>query len=370
MQEDPLATAQQHASTGDHGTAIALARGREAELLGVPADDLESAVTLLWVRLHLARWLAIQRKPDRWAALGVLDAALQTWRSDVVQRSEMVHLLGAELMSLRSFVLRQLGRAADSLAASSAALTYFGELDQVAPGMLSKAGRVPILLNEGAALADLGRTAESLVPLTDALDLVRAGGGPRDVETELLVLRSTSLTLLGRFDEAADDDAQAIAIARTGSGRATRNLLVAALSNHATTLTRQRRLDEALSAVDEALRVLEEAGENDRRRWGIPLTTRAEILLAQGRRAEAAGSARLAEPIMREYAQEVPLLVASSLANVFLLIGDAEDDLAYAREALARFTALKEEFSGRYDYWWRRSTEVVDRLSPRQDKDH
>lgn len=351
MHDDPLAAAQEHASSGDHATAIRIARELEAEY----ATDL---TTLIWVRLNLARWLAVQHRPDRRAALGVLDAAEQNWRSPEIQRSELVHVLGAELMSLRSFVLRQLGHAADSLAASEDALRLFGELDET----LSPVGRVPILLNEGAALADLGRTADSLAPLERALDILRTNdSGPREVEIELLVLRGTSLTLLGRFDEAQAVENEAIELAGAETSRSARQLLAAALTNHATTLTRMRRLDEALDAVTRALGVLENM-RAQRRRWGIPLTTRAEILLALGRKGDAARTAREAEPIMREYAADVPMLVASSLANVCLLIGEAEDDPDYAGEALRRFTALKEQFPGRYDYWWRRSTDLAGRL--------
>lgn len=350
MQEDPLATAQAYASSGDHAEAIRIGRGLETEY----ADD---PTMQIWVRLNLARWLAVQRRPDRTAALGVLDAAERTWRTPEIQNSEMVHVLGVELMSLRSFVLRQIGRAADSLAAGEHALSLFAELEDTLP----PAGRVPILLNQGAALADLGRTAESLAPLARALEVLRANGpGHPEVEIELLVLRGTSLTLLGRFDEAEAAETEAIALAQRRTTRSARNLLVAALNNHATTLMRMRRLDEALATVERALGVLD---EQDGRRWGIPLTTQAEVLLALGRRAEASRSARRAEPIMREYAAEVPLLVASSLANVCLLIGESEDDLDYAREALDRFSALKEQFPGRYDFWWRRATVLVDLLS-------
>jgi tetratricopeptide (TPR) repeat protein len=355
VQEDPLAPAQRYASTGDHATAIRLARELEAHYA-----DSGDLTMLTWVRVNLARWLAVQRRPDRPGALNVLEAAEETWRSPDIQHSEMVHVLGAELMSLRSFVLRQLGRAADSLAASEQALELFSELD----GVLSPVGRVPILLNKGASLADLGRTAESLEPLTRALDILRSSDATayREVEIELLVLQGTSLTLLGRFAESEAVETEAIALARPEASRSARHLLVAALNNYATTLTRMRRLDEALDTVRQALGVLKDM-EAERRRWGIPLTTEAEILLALGRKQDAARSARLAEPIMREYAREVPLLVASSLANVCLLIGDAEDDLGYAAEALERFTVLKEEFPGRYDFWWRRATDLVARLS-------
>jgi tetratricopeptide (TPR) repeat protein len=248
-------------------------------------------------------------------------------------------------MSLRSFVLRQLGQAADSLAAADRALVFIAELEQAAPEVLSPVGRVPILLNRGAALADLGRTAESLAPLAQALDILRAGGTAayREVEIELLVLRGTSLTLLGQLDEAEAAEMEAIALARTEQGRSGRHLLAASLNSHATTLMRMRRFAQ-------------------RRRWGIPLSTQAEVLLALGRRQDAARAARRAEPIMREYAEEVPLLVAGSLANVCLLIGEAEDDPVYAREALERFTALKDQFPGRYDFWWRRAADLDTRL--------
>jgi tetratricopeptide (TPR) repeat protein len=358
QEEDPIAAAQRHASTGDHAAAIGIARELEARY--ARSADLEALTMVIWVRLNLARWLAVQRTPDRPAADAVLDEAEEAWRSHAVQHSEMVHVLGAELMSLRSFVLRQLGRAADSLAASERAMELFSELD----GALSPVGRVPILLNMGAALADLGRTAESLPPLTRALDILRSwdAAAYRDVEIELLVLQGTSLTLLGRFAESEAVETEAIALARAETTRSARHLLVAALNNYATTLTRMRRLDEALDTVRQALGVLRDM-DAERRRWGIPLTTEAEILLALGRKQDAARSARLAEPIMREYARDVPMLVASSLANVCLLIGDAEDDLGYAAEALDRFTALKEQFPGRYDFWWRRATDLVGRLS-------
>lgn len=354
--------AQRYAADGDLGSAIRVARQLEAGT----ADPID----LIWVRLNLARWLAVQRQPDRHAALEVLDAAQADWESEAIQLSEVVHLLGAELMSLRSFVLRQLGRAAESLQASRFALYLIGELEQTAPETLSVIGRVPILLNEGAALADIGRTAESLAPLTTALDALRSGDAAayREVEIELLVLRGTSLTLLGRFDAAEADETEAIALARNESSRPARNLLAAALNNYATTLTRMRRLDDALATVRQAMDVLREThGEPEtamqRRRWGIPLTTEAEVLLALGRKEEAARSARRAEPVMREYAAEVPLLVAGSLANVCLLIGETEDDPAYAREALDRFTALKDQFPGRYDFWWQRATDLVARLN-------
>jgi tetratricopeptide (TPR) repeat protein len=349
VHEDPLARAQEYANEGDHAAAIRIARDLEAAYAG----DL---TMLIWVRLNLARWLAVKRVPDRRAALGVLDAAEADWRSAEIQNSEMVHMLGVELMSLRSFVLRQLGHAADGLAASERALKLFGELEETLPPV----GRVPILLNEGAALADLGRTAASLEPLTQALDVLRTNGsGPVEVEIELLVLLGTSLTLLGRFDDAEAVETEAIGLAEPRTTRSARHLLAAALNNYATTLTRMRRLDEALVVVTRALGVLE---EGEIRRRGIPLTTRAEILLALGRKGDAAQSAREAEPIMREYAAEVPMLVASSLANVCLLIGEAEDDPGYAHEALERFTALKEQFPGRYDYWWRRASELAGRL--------
>ncbi|MDI1462204.1 tetratricopeptide repeat protein [Catellatospora sp. KI3] len=365
MQEDPLAVAQQLALDGDHAGAVRLARALEAEYeqAGDPA-----AFMLLWTRLSLARWLAVQREPDRPAALAVLDAAARTWQSPPIQDSELVHVLGAELMSLRSFVLRQLGRAADSLAAGERALAFFDELAQTAPEVLSAVGRVPILLNRGAALADLGRTAESLPPLSEALAALRAAGGTHhEVEVELLVLRGTSLTLLTRFAEAEAAELEAIALARTGSGRAMRHLLATALSNHATTLIRMRRHDEALASVAQAMAVLRETdGEPvtaaQRRRWWLPLSTEAEALLALGRRELAARSARRAEPILREYAEQAPQLVAGSLANVCLLIGEAEDDAAYAREALARLTELNDQFPGRYEYWWRRAGDLVARL--------
>jgi len=369
VESDPLEQAQAAADGGDHATAIRIAREVEAAYAQAGPDDLEAATTLLWTRLNLARWLAVQRQPDRRAALAVLDAAELTWRKPIVQRSELVHLLGAELMSLRSFVLRQVGRAADSVAAADQAMLLFADLEATAPETLSAVGRVPILLNRGAALADLGRTAESVTPLTLALDLLRASGTVhREVEIELLVLRGTSNTLLGRFTEAASDETEAITLAGTQSSPAARHLLAAALNNYGTTLTRMGRLNEALNAVGKAMRVLRETdGEPvtafQRRRWGIPLSTKAEILLALGRRADAARSARLAEPIMREYAEELPDLVAGSLANVCLLIGDAEDDPAYAREAYQRFGELKDRFPGRYDFWWRRSADVVARLS-------
>jgi hypothetical protein len=160
-----------------------------------------------------------------------------------IRRLRTAETVTTELMSLRRFVLRQLGYAADSLAAGEHALALFTELEQTAPDMLSAVGHVPILLNRGAALADLGRATESLVPLARALDAVRAAGAAhREVEIELLVLQGTSLTVLGRFAEA-------------------------------------------------------------------------EVLLAQGRRRDAARYARLAEPILRECAEEVPLLVAGSLAT-------------------------------------------------------
>ncbi|NUR72561.1 MAG: hypothetical protein HOU81_17225 [Hamadaea sp.] len=369
MQPDPLARAQEYASSGDHAAAIRLAREAENAYAPAAASDLEAATNLLWVRLNLARWLAVQRQPDRWDALTVLDAAEQTWREPIVQRSEMVHLLGAELMSLRSFVLRQVGRAADALAAADQALLFFADLEATAPEALAAVGRVPILLNRGAALADLGRTPDSVLPLTLGLDLLRSSGTVhRELEAELLVLRGTSNTLLGRFTEAEQDETEAITLTRAQPTRAARHLLAAALNNYATTLTRMRRLDEALASVGEAMGVLREVdGEPttafQRRRWGIPLSTEAEILLALGRREDAARSARLAEPIMREYAEELPDLVAGSLANVCLLIGDAEDDLAYAQEAYQRFSELTDRFPGRYDYWWRRSADVVARLT-------
>jgi tetratricopeptide (TPR) repeat protein len=369
VQPDPLAQAQEYARGGDHASAIRLARAAEAAYAQAGPDDLEAATSLLWVRLNLARWLAVQRRPDRRAALTVLDAAEQTWRTEIVQRSEIVHLLGAELMSLRSFVLRQVGRAAESVEAADQAMLLFADLEATAPEALSAVGRVPILLNRGAALADLGRTAESVTPLSLALDLLRASGTVnRELEIELLVLRGTSNTLLGRFGEAETDETEAIMLARVQSSRPARHLLAAALNNYATTLTRMRRLDEALEAVGEAMSVLREVdGEPitayQRRRWGIPLSTEAEILLALGRKADAARSARLAEPIMREYAEELPDLVAGSLANVCLLIGDAEDDPAYAQEAYERFTVLKERYPGRYEFWWRRSADVLTRLT-------
>ncbi len=365
--QDPLSQAQRLAAAGDHEAALRLARELEAEYAAQGDDGVN---LLLWVRLSMARWLAVQERPDRRAALAVLDAAEQTWRSPAVQGSEMVHLLGAELMSLRSFVLRQLGYAAESLAAGEQALAFFTELEQDAPEMLSAVGRVPLLLNRGAALADLGRTAESLAPLAQALAALREAGAAavhRDVEIELLVLQGTSLTLLGRFAEAGAAEAEAIAFARKESGRAARHLLATALTNHATTLTRMRQYDEALGTVREAMAVLRETdGEPvtavQRRRWGLPLSTEAEVLLAVGRREDAARSARRAEPVLREYAAEVPLLVAGSLANVCLLIGEAEDDKAYADEALERLTELNERFPGRYEYWWRRARDLVERL--------
>ncbi len=367
MEQDPLTQAQQLAAAGDHAAALRLARELEA---GYAAQGDDGVNLLLWVRLSMARWLAVQEPPDRRAALAVLDAAEQTWRTPAVHGSEMVHLLGAELMSLRSFVLRQLGHAAESLAAGEQALAFFTELEQDAPEMLSAVGRVPLLLNRGAALADLGRTAESLTPLAEALAALREAGAAavhRDVEIELLVLQGTSLTLLGRFAEADALETEAIALARKQSGRSARHLLTTALTNHATTLTRMRRLDEARDTVREAMAVLRETdGEPvtavQRRRWGLPLSTEAEVLLAQGRREDAARSARRAEPVLREYAAEVPLLVAGSLANVCLLIGEAEDDEGYAAEALARLTELNERFPGRYEYWWRRARDLVGRL--------
>ncbi|WP_155368461.1 tetratricopeptide repeat protein [Catellatospora vulcania] len=368
MQQDPLTSAQRLANLGDHAGALRLARELETQY-ALDGDD--GATMLVWVRLCMARWLAVQQEPDRPAALAVLDAAEAVWRSPAVQGSQLVHVLGAELMSLRSFVLRQLGRAAESLAAGEQALDLFTELEQTAPEVLSAVGRVPLLLNRGAALADLGRTADSLAPLGQALDVLRATapGGHRDIEIELLVLRGTSLTLLGSFADAEAAETEAIALARTQADRPTRHLLATALTNHATTLTRMRRFDEALAAVGEAKRVLREtdgapATAAQRRRWGMPLSTEAEVLLAQGRRADAARSARLAEPILREYAEHAPLLVAGSLANVCLLIGEAEDDPAYAAEAFERLDTLNDLFPGRYEYWWRRATELVARLRP------
>lgn len=368
VEQDPLSQAQRLAAAGEHAAAIGLARELAARYAAQGDDGVN---LLLWVRLSMARWLAVQEQPDRQAALAVLDAAEQTWRAPVVQGSEMVHLLGAELMSLRSFVLRQLGYAAESLAAGEQALAFFTELEQDAPEMLSPVGRVPLLLNRGAALADLGRTAASLEPLAEALAVLRASGTAavhRDVEVELLVLQGTSLTLLGRFGEAAAAEKEAIALARLQTGRFSRRLLATALTDHATTLIRMRHLDEALSTVHAAMAVLREVdGEPvtavQRRRWGLPLSTEAEVLLAQGRREDAAGAARRAEPILREYAAEVPLLVAGSLANVCLLIGEAEDDKAYADEALERLTELNERFPGRYEYWWRRARDLVARLN-------
>lgn len=366
--EDPLAEAQPHID-GDYAGAIRLARDLEAQYQAEPGN-LDAATSLLWVRLRLARWLAVQRQPDRHAALAVLDAAEQTWRTPDMQGSELVHALGVELMSLRSFVLRQLGRAADSLVAGELALALYADIEQTAPEVLSAVGRVPILLNRGAALADVGRTAESVEPLNRALDALRESGADahREVEVELLVLLGTSLTLLGRYADAEAAETEAVALARPEAGRSARLLLAAALTNYATTLTRMRRLDEALDAVGEAFGVLREfdgepASTAQRRRWGIPLSTEAEILLALGRKADAARTARLAEPIMREYAAEVPLLAAGSLANVCLLIGEGGDNLAYAREALDSFTSLKERFPGRYDFWWRRSADLVARLT-------
>lgn len=366
MHQDPLTSAQRLADSGDHAAALRLARELETQYAR-EGDD--GANLLVWVRLCMARWLAVQRQPDRPAALAMLDDAERAWRSPAVQDAEMAQLLGAELMSLRSFVLRQLGDAAGSLAAGEQALAFFAELEETAPEVLSAVGRVPILLNQGAALADLGRTAESVAPLDRALDVLRAGDAAahREVEIELLVLRGTSLTLLGRFDEAGSAETEAIALARAETGRSARLLLVTALSNHAVTLTRQRRLDAALAAAQEALDVLREVdGEpvtvSQRRRWGIPLSTEAEVLLALGRREDAARSARQAEPILREYAAEVPLLVAGSLATVCLLIGEAEDDRAYADEALERLTVLNDRYPGRYEYWWRRAGELVARL--------
>ncbi|GAA2366105.1 hypothetical protein Cme02nite_30620 [Catellatospora methionotrophica] len=366
VQQDPLISAQRLASLGDHAGALRLARELEA---GYAADGDDGATLLVWVRLCMARWLAVQQEPDRPAALAELDAAEQVWRSAAVQGSEMVHVLGAELMSLRSFVLRQLGLAAESLAAGEQALALFTELEQTAPEVLSAVGQVPLLLNRGAALGDLGRTAESLAPLAQALDVLRTAA-PRshpEIEIELLVLRGTSLTLLGRFAEAEAAETEAIDLARTQTGRAARHLLATALTNHATTLTRMRRLDEALAEVGAAMAVLrdvdgEPATAAQRRRWAMPLSTEAEVLLAQGRRADAARSARQAEPILREYAERAPALVAGSLANVCLLIGDAEDDPAYAAEAYERLNALNDLYPGRYEYWWRRAGELVARL--------
>ncbi|GAA1363416.1 hypothetical protein GCM10009661_11530 [Catellatospora chokoriensis] len=366
VQQDPLTSAQRLASLGDHAGALRLARELEAQY-ALEGDD--GATMLVWVRLFMARWLAVQQEPDRPAALTVLDAAEAAWRSPAVQGSELVHVLGAELMSLRSFVLRQLGHAAESLAAVEQALDLFTELEQTAPEVLSAVGRVPLLLNRGAALADLGRTAESLTPLAQALDVLRATapGSHREIEIELLVLRGTSLTLLGRFADAEAAETEAIALARTETDRPARQLLATALTNHASTLTRTRRLDEALVAVGEAMDVLraldgEPVTAAQRRRWAMPLSTEAEVLLAQGRRADAARSARLAEPILREYAEQAPMLVAGSLANACLLIGDAEDDPAYAAEAFERLNTLNDLFPGRYEYWWRRAGELVARL--------
>lgn len=368
MQEDPLAQAQRSASTGDLVTAIRLARAVESRYAETAPADLEAATWLIWTRLLLARWLAVQSQPDRPAALTTLDSAEQTWRTQAVQDSELVHALGVELMSLRSFVLRQLGHAAAALAAAVLADELYAELAATGPEVLSPTGRVPILLNRGAALADLGRTAESLDPLRLALATLRDSGVVhREIEIELLVLQGTSLTLLGRYAEAEAAETDAMTLARGEPSRSARYLLAAALSNRATTLTRLRRLDEALASVTAAMGVLRETdGEPvtavQRRRWGIPLSTQAEVLLAMGRRHDAAASARRAEPILREYAEEAPLLVAGSLANVCLLIGEAEDDPKYAREALDRLTVLKEQFPGRYDYWWRRAAELVARL--------
>ncbi|NUT37614.1 MAG: hypothetical protein HOV79_31605 [Hamadaea sp.] len=369
MQEDPLARAQRSASDGDLATAIRLAREVESQYAAAASADLEAVTWLIWTRLLLARWLAVQREPDRRAALSTLDAAEQAWSTPQVQDSELVHALGVELMSLRSFVLRQLGQAVDALAAADRAERLHDELAATGPELLSPVSRVPILLNRGAALADLGRITESLEPLAQALDLLRAADVQLpEVEIELLVLRGTSLTLLSRYAEADAAESEAIALARAVASRPARHLLAAALSNRATTLTRLRRLDEAHAAVTAAMEVLRETdGEPatavQRRRWSIPLSTEAEVLLAQGRRAEAAHAARRAEPILREYAEEAPMLVAGSLANVCLLIGEAEDDPKYAREALDRLTVLKEQFPGRYDYWWRRATELVARLA-------
>jgi tetratricopeptide (TPR) repeat protein len=366
VQQDPLTSAQRLANLGDHAGALRFAR--ELETLYAREGD-DGATMLVWVRLCMARWLAVQEEPDRPAALRTLDEAEQVWRSPAVQGSEMVHVLGAELMSLRSFVLRQLGHAAESLAAGEQALDLFAELEQTAPEVLSAVGRVPLLLNRGAALADLGRTAASLAPLTEALDVLRttAPDSHREIEIELLVLQGTSLTLLGRFADAAAAETEAIALARTQTGRAARHLLATALANHATTLTRTRRLDEALATVEESEDVLRETdGEPEtavqRRRWAMPLSTEAEILLAQGRREEAARTARRVEPILREYAEQAPLLVEGSLANVCLLIGDAEDDPGYAAEAFERLDRLNGQFPGRYEYWWRRAADLVTRL--------
>ncbi|WP_212832333.1 hypothetical protein [Catellatospora sp. TT07R-123] len=365
MQQDPLAYAQELAAAGDHAGALRLARELEQQYA---QEGPAGAVMLVWVRLCAARWLAVQEQPDRHAALAVLDGAEQVWRARAVQDSQLAQVLGAELMSLRAFVLRLLGRPADSLAAGEQALDFFADLAQTAPEVLSAVGHVPILLNRGAALADLGRTEESLAPLGEALDVLRAAGaGHREVEVELLVLRGTSLTLRGRFAEAEAAEAEAIALARIETGRAARHLLATALSNYATTLIRMRRLDEALAAVGEAMAVLRDVdGEpvtaSQRRRWWLPLSTEAEALLALGRREDAARSARRAEPILREYAEQVPLLVAGSLATVCLLIGEAEDDPGYAAEALARLTELNDRYPGRYEYWWRRAGELVARL--------
>lgn len=248
VQQDPLTAAQRLANLGDHAGALRHARELET-LYALDGDD--GATMLVWVRLCMARWLAVQQEPDRPAALAVLDAAEAVWRSPAVRQSQLVHVLGAELMSLRSFVLRQLGRAAESLAAGEQALDLFTELEQTAPEVLSAVGRVPLLLNRGAALADLGRTADSLAPLGQALDVLRAAtpGGHRDIEIELLVLRGTSLTLLGRFADAEAAETEAIALARAQTDRPARHLLATALTNHATTLTRMRRLDEALASV-------------------------------------------------------------------------------------------------------------------------
>lgn len=152
--------------------------------------------------------------------------------------------------------LNRLGSLYSSLKNPTKALATFNEALKLAPEVGSQTTLAAIKVNQGNALADLGRSAEALVAYEESLAISRASGL---VETEIVVLINLADHHLraGAYERAAVFARQALAHAEQIDNKSD---MAVARANLGFALAGQGRLQEGVVHINAALSTYRETG--------------------------------------------------------------------------------------------------------------
>lgn len=296
--------------------------GPLAERLGAIADTLERAgldSLASTARYRLAGVLGrLGRRPEMQAQL-----------SRAVSDALAAHDEGAELEARSLLVDQSTSRQPEAaIAAAEALLPRFRARND-------ERGVTGLYDTQARAWGNLGRWQESLAAARRSYESAVRAGSARDQATALGKC-SQALRFLGRYAEAAVAADSAIALGRRGSGGLP---LARALLERASICRNQQKPDEGLRWLDEALAIDRKGG--DRSHEASTRLFRTTLLVESGRFAEALEETDAIAQLPVASSDELRRIqLSGTRAAVLLALGRAAEAESTATAALERFDAF------------------------------